>query len=736
MKKSIVCLIAGIMVCSLVACGNDDNQMSTETDVQKEVVQYKELVDPRGKYLESTKTGESNPQIIDTVYETEDVVIADFVPTEMGYAVDPTGETDSTVGIQEALYDCFNAGGGTVFLPAGNYAISSTIYIPPYVTLRGDWQDPDIGTEYGTIISVWMEGEDYEGAGAFEIGGSAGVIGLTVYYPMQSLEKIIPYPYTFFVEENSVDRMLFTIKNVTIINGYRGIGSSSSLTHEQLKVDNFRGTCLLESMGVFYSSEVGSLSNIVISNKYWKEAAADCMNAVQPEMIDAYTKKYTTGIRLGDLDWSTFYNISIDNCSVGIRTIKGSRSDFSGTFYDLNITNCKQGILFDGLEGRWGTCIARSYIEGGITNNTEAKVKLCGVEVVGELKGINDKTFIIDEKTDLSEYEVDYKVSYQKPASNFWLADLPSGLDADATAKLQSILNQAGEKGGVVYVPGGLYCFHSPLTIPEGVELRGCASLPTREADGVSETDEPSIGTLFFCYYGDDATNGKDDQAFITLSGKNAGVNGIRIMYPENSTANGDYRSTYTVRGTDSGVYIVNSMIAGSAYGVDFSGCDNHYIEGVMTCCYTNTFLLGGKDGVLVDSLQNGTVLQRTKQPGLVNWITGSNIYSALFDTVLRVECDYVIVENAEDQTLCNAFIYGGKTLIKNVNSKNTFIMNSGSDNSGEGVPMIISDGGSIVGVNLLRSHGYSYDFLTGEMKLYNRMTTNEVGERTVERTQ
>ena len=83
---------------------------------QKDImVDWKELKDPRGIYPEAgTATGETNPQIVETKYETDEVVIADIIPTEMGYAVDKTGKKDSTEGIQQALFDCYNAGGGTV----------------------------------------------------------------------------------------------------------------------------------------------------------------------------------------------------------------------------------------------------------------------------------------------------------------------------------------------------------------------------------------------------------------------------------------------------------------------------------------------------------------------------------------------------------------------------------------------------------------------------------------------
>lgn len=232
MKKVIVSLLLmSAMAFSLTACGEE--QQTSQADTQ-ESVEQKELIDPRGETLSDTSTGEVKPQLVETKYETNDVVVAEIIPTEMGYAVDATGKTDSTEGIQKALYDCYNAGGGTVYLPVGNYAISDTVYIPPYVTLRGDWQDPDVGNEYGTIISVWMESEDAEKEGAFDMGTCSGAIGLTVYYPLQSLECIRPYPYTFYLSAQGVNSHNATVQNVTIINGYRGIGTPSAANHESM----------------------------------------------------------------------------------------------------------------------------------------------------------------------------------------------------------------------------------------------------------------------------------------------------------------------------------------------------------------------------------------------------------------------------------------------------------------------------------------------------------------------
>lgn len=199
--KAILCrLLCLTMMILFAGCGEKEDTSKTVTETVDPMVDWKELDDPRGKFPEEgTQTGETKPQIAKTKYETDDVVIADIIPTEMGYAVDPTGKTDSTAGIQQALYDCYYAGGGTVYLPEGNYAITETITIPQYVTLRGDWQDPDEGTEYGTVMSVWMDPSDELSGGAFLMSNSSGVVGMTVYYPFQTLYEVLPYPATFYI---------------------------------------------------------------------------------------------------------------------------------------------------------------------------------------------------------------------------------------------------------------------------------------------------------------------------------------------------------------------------------------------------------------------------------------------------------------------------------------------------------------------------------------------------------
>ncbi|MBQ3081431.1 MAG: hypothetical protein IJC49_03160 [Clostridia bacterium] len=745
MKKLIttLCLICTIlMLTGLWACspGTNFTNSSEETAESNDRVLSSEetsdevIFDPFTVELKDNSDGKSRPRLVKTLYPTEDVVIADIIPTEDGYAVSNNGVGDSTAGLQKALNDCFNNGGGTVYLPAGEYAVKGKISLPPFVTLRGDWQDPDKGTDYGTVINVYTEpSADYAKGktvteGTFMLGGSGGVVGMTVYYPRQSVNNVKPYPFAFYTDGMGGNYMLSTVKNVTVINGYRGIGAcclnpaDGGGAHEQLTVENFKGTFLYCGTEVYNQADVGTWQGISISNKYWKEAKGERIKAAKAEALDAYTKENTVGLKLGDLEWTEFEDLKISGCKIGIEILKGKRIQFAGSLMDVEILDCSTGIQLRDLDGRWGMLIARGTIEGGINNKALGTVKLCDVKVTGNIKGKVDQT-----ATDsLSSFVVDSNRSYVKPNSVLYVAELDKTGESDVSVPLQAKLNEAEKTGGVVYLPAGNYRLDNPISVPTGVELRGASSTAGRDQGGMS------IGTVIYCYYGDgEEADPERDTALITLSGKNAGINGLRIIYPENGPFDSDLTTTYTVRGAAEGVYMVNSMISASAYGVDFKDCDSHFIKKVTTCCYYNTYRLGGKNGMLSGCLQNGTVIYRTNINSgfLKDWPTNeAMIWTELFNPITRAENKYIILEGAENETVFNTFIYGPCNMVV-CNDSTAVIANVGSDNIGG--TQLVMNSGSMVVINSMRYNGSSYKHNGGVLELYNRITINLKTEKT-----
>lgn len=651
-----------------------------------------------------------NPVIVETKYETDDVVVADIVVTQSPYNADNTGETDVTAVLQKAIDDCAAMGGGTVFMPEGRYLVKGNIYIKQFVTLRGDYLDPDIGKAYGTIIVADVESDENMTPGLITVGASAGAVGLTIWYPEQDVENVKPYPYTFYVTGNG-DYMLQTIKNCTLINSYRGIGACSECEnnvyqcHEMLTIENVKGTCLSEGLNSHNSADVDTVKTFYIDNKYWAEAG-DGFNAPDEEKIDEYTRQHGIGLIIGDLEWPQFADVRISDRLGAIHFRKGIRYSYSGIFTDLYITDCDYGLYAEkdiivrrGLS--WGTGIVNGVIdctEYAIYHPGDVAMLLTNVEVNGKIKGANIRRY----NTDTSSFAPDYDKCYEKPESILYVVEADKTGKTDASLSVQAKLDEAKETGGVVYLPAGLYRFDNPIKIPAGVELRGSSSVPTRCQGGNSS------GTLVISYYG----YNKGDEPLVTLDGDKAGINGMRFDFPLNNPtdASGKYMKTLpAIYSNADEVYINNCYVTLASCGIKLENSDNAFIKKVIGCCYESMFSLENcKDTFIEGCLQNANTLPRNgyanfSVPELSNRLTEDKLFEYVFIPITRIHTDFIKLDSCENVTVFNTFIYGGKSFLNSVDSTAT-IINVGLDGSSKTESAYIMSGGEITLLNSMRS--------------------------------
>ena len=337
------------------------------------------------KYSENDIAYDIGPQLIETNYETDDTVIADYI-IDSKYA---DGTQDATNVIQSALNECSKNNGGTVWLPEGKYLISGNINIPTLCTLRGDYQDPDKveneSLKYGTIIIVDTNAVSKSSInGLFSVNSSAGMIGLTIYYKGQTINNVDPYqPWTIYYADQG---SLFTLKNITIINSYKGIGknwndsTSATQTHDMLMIENVKGTFIDTGVFLHNSSDVGVVDGLTITPDYWTNANMSILeNSVSAptydEVIALTSNRNSAGMIITDVEQQQLSNITIEGFKYGIYfpsiNYIPPRATGSGSIYNLNILNTQYGIYVERndtetsmVDSRWGFNIANSYISG------------------------------------------------------------------------------------------------------------------------------------------------------------------------------------------------------------------------------------------------------------------------------------------------------------------------------------------------------------------------------------
>ncbi|MBF0431764.1 MAG: hypothetical protein HQK83_10825 [Fibrobacteria bacterium] len=673
--------------------------------------------------LSSTLTGPSpRARIIeDAVFETEDVIIADYDVTDFG--ADKTGLLDATDAMQSAIDACFSSGGGTVWVPAGEYNISSTIFVKPFVTLRGDWRNPDSGTgKYGTVIRAVMPSGEHSYS-LFMIGGSAGVKGMTIFYPNQNIVNPVKYNYTFYIPGNEApdSYMMASILNCTMLNSYKGIGITIwGGMHECSTVRNVKGTVLFRGVEAYDGADVGTWQDIKLSNTYWANAG-EAYNAPPLTSLNKWTLANGEAFVIGDLEWDQFYRISCSHYRVGIRTVTGRRIAFAGEIAYADITNTEYAVINDVLDSRWGMSFFRSTLKGSaaaIQNNSGGYVKTTDCILSGGTSGTVHTTF-----PETNSASIPANKSKHKPArlgllnvtSSPFLAPYTSASEfivptVDATGAIQAALDSAAKAGGgVVYLPAGWYRVEGNLNIGAYTELRGCSSVPQRDQAGMSR------GTVLFAYAGKNTAIPDDDLAFITLRGNSAGVNGLRIFYPENNPLNGLAPFPFTFRGIGNDIYLINIGLANAYNAVHFQdSCNNHYIRKIVGCVFNKGIVVGaGRGGWIEGVLTNGAAVRRVgyQIPG---WITSSSVITHVIN-VTRNQEELIVVSGAENEQIFNCFAYGAKVGLHVVSGKAT-VYNLGTDNvKNYGIQ---NDNGSAIIYNFMRYGGSN----KGTIELHNEM--------------
>jgi len=318
--------------------------------------------------------GEVTPAVVTPVHATEDVVVAGVTVTDAPYGADNTGAVDASAAIQAAIDDVYQAGGGVVWMPAGKYKVGYSIHVRNHVTLRGDWRDPDSGTgSYGTVIMAYAgKNGGPSDPGLFRIWGSAGVNGLTVYYPEQSAASPVSYPYTFEILGRSIGEdgyLCGAVQNVTLLNSYLGV---TAKVHEMHTVRNVRGTALMKGLGLYDSADVSEVENVWLNPGYWANLDPS-VSSVKPTsaQIAAWTRANGTGMELSGLEWDSFNNIHLSDFKIGVDVIPSWRS-FNGHLFDVQVENSNIGLRIDNIPEQLGMVIANSTFKANQGSNPVA----------------------------------------------------------------------------------------------------------------------------------------------------------------------------------------------------------------------------------------------------------------------------------------------------------------------------------------------------------------------------
>ncbi|MFM7024331.1 MAG: family 43 glycosylhydrolase [Flavobacteriales bacterium] len=261
---------------------------------------------------------------------------------------------DATTGIQNALNQAKNDGGGIVYLPPGHYRINGSLTIPTGVELKGSVDIGEFPLGPGSILEIYGNKGNENGASPVILQQGSGLRGVVFNYPDQVFCTVLPnavlkFPYSVQVQGSDA-----YIVNVGFRAAYKAV-DLFSYKSDRFYLDFLTGHVFNEGAKVGAASADGIIANMQFNtiayncgdeSKFggWPNSLrSPCSGDATKNPYD-YNAKYLDFLIVGNAPDIMLYNDFNYDANHGLILQDGA----SGTAIGLGLDGDRTGILVDG----------------------------------------------------------------------------------------------------------------------------------------------------------------------------------------------------------------------------------------------------------------------------------------------------------------------------------------------------------------------------------------------------
>ncbi len=244
------------------------------------------------------------------------------------------GVTDVTEALQACLDDCGARGGGIVSLPTGDYIVRGHLFIPDFVTLQGVFRSPTAWSQgEGTTLNAFEGRGSEEGPPFILMGTCATLQGVTIFYPEQSADEVVPYPWC--IAGNGGDNV--TVMDCLLVNPYLGIdlATHNSGRHFISRVYGYPLRC---GIAVDQCYDIGRIENVHFW-PFWEGASGGAVRRFVQENGEAFV--------FGRTDWQYVFNTFCFGYRIGYRFVETPSGVCNGNFLGIGADSTNVAVQVD-----------------------------------------------------------------------------------------------------------------------------------------------------------------------------------------------------------------------------------------------------------------------------------------------------------------------------------------------------------------------------------------------------
>lgn len=298
-------------------------------------------------------TGEIKAQPLNDNFSYLEQKYKDLFISVKDYGAKGDGVTDNTTAFQNAIDAAFNAGGGIVYVPPGQYYFTGTLTVKSNVQLVGDISGIN---EVVTAANVVGIPKDLIKRPTLFVtntttqfitlsGNGSGVKGLSFYYPNQvspTASAPTVYPATIGLANGEIINGAM-LEKLFFVNSYQAIKFAANHNRAWLK-DLYIGS-YSTAIDIDFSTDIDRITNIHIFPFY------DLYEGLPyPQNIDSWVIANGSGLVVRRADWVVIENFFAYARYAGISLTKTpstqwSLKDSNGIGVNINLDACNYGIV-------------------------------------------------------------------------------------------------------------------------------------------------------------------------------------------------------------------------------------------------------------------------------------------------------------------------------------------------------------------------------------------------------
>ncbi|MBP5273721.1 MAG: hypothetical protein ILO36_02135 [Abditibacteriota bacterium] len=317
-----------------------------------------------------------------------------FEASVTDYGAVPDGKTDCTEAFQKAIDAAYEAGGGKVRVPYGQFLLKGRLALRYNVTLAGEGEAPACPTVFdlekksvsasldmtkdilsGSVLFTEWGAGDKDAEPFIRMERNTTLKGIVVYYPKQVADQApVPYPWTV---AGAGDNM--SILDCLFVNPYQAIDFGSNPAGRHL-IRNFYAQAIYKGIFIDKCYDVGRLENVHLW-PFWTAHMTPPGKDTAP--LSDWTMKHGTAFILSRGDWEYVSNCFCIAYWKGFH-FKSSAPDGPGNYLcsQSGADGCDMALHVEETQGHSGVSFTNSQMFGRIVidekNYAPVKFSNCG----------------------------------------------------------------------------------------------------------------------------------------------------------------------------------------------------------------------------------------------------------------------------------------------------------------------------------------------------------------------